>query len=141
MFEKLVSFFHIDRVFSFLVAYRWASLLPALLILNTEGGSEQILPPLLVFGIAFLVNLTILLVNRPLNKLVVAHPVFLGVDLIFSAGILAVSGGANSPYYLYALSPLLAGAFFFRMRGALTTSLVIISGRKLCIPKLNWSYR
>ena len=122
MLPKLVSFFHIGRVFSFLVAYRWASLLPALLILKTKGGSEQILPPLLVFGIAFLVNLTILLVNRPLNKLVVAHPAFLGVDLIFSAGILAVSGGANSPYYLYALSPLLAGAFFFQMRGALTAS-------------------
>ncbi|MGD8402584.1 MAG: sensor histidine kinase [Anaerolineales bacterium] len=122
MFAKLVSFFHIRRVFSFLVAFRWASLLPALLILNTQGAFKQILPPLLVFGIAFLVNLTIILLNRPLNKLVEAHPALLGVDLIFSAGLLGVSGGGNSPYYLYALSPLLAGAFFFQMRGALIVS-------------------
>jgi len=75
-----------------------------------------------VFVIAFLTNLTILFVNRQLNRLVVAHPTLLGVDLVFSAGILAFSGGANSPYYLYALSPLLAGAFFFQMRGAVTVA-------------------
>jgi len=122
MQAKLVSFFHIGRAFSFLLAYRWASLLPVLLTLNFEGRSEQILPPIQVFGIAFVVNLTILLVNRQLNKLVIAHPALLGIDLFFSAGILTISGGANSPYYLYALSPLLAGAFFFQMRGALAVS-------------------
>ena len=122
MFGNPKSLFRENRIFVFLAIYRWASLLPALLILNTAGRSEQTLPPLLVFGIAFLANLTIFLVNRPLNKLVIAHPVFLGIDIIFSAGILAVSGGANSPYYLYALSPLLAGAFFFQMRGALIVS-------------------
>jgi signal transduction histidine kinase len=37
--------------------------------------------------------------------------------------MLAISGGSHSPYYLYALSPLLAGAFFFQMRGAIAASL------------------
>lgn len=46
----------------------------------------------------------------------------MGIDLLFCAFILAVSGGSRSPYYLYALSPLLAGAFFFQMRGALTAA-------------------
>jgi signal transduction histidine kinase len=36
--------------------------------------------------------------------------------------LLAASGGSRSPYYLYALSPLLAGAFFFQLRGALLIS-------------------
>ena len=123
MLEKLVAFFHPSRIFSFLVAYRWASLLPTLLTLNLERQPGQFLSPLLVFAIAFLVNLVIFLTNRQLNKLVADHPALLGLDLLFSAGILAVSGGLNSPYYLYALSPLLAGAFFFQMRGALTVSL------------------
>lgn len=52
------------------------------------------------------------------------HPALIGVDLIFSAGMLAISGSSHSPYYLYALSPLLAGAFFFQMRGALILSLI-----------------
>ncbi len=123
MLAKLASFFHPRRVFSFLVAYRWASLLPALLTLGVERQSGQPLSQILVFGIAFAVNLLIVLANRQLNKLVLDHPLLLGIDLVFSAGILAVSGGANSPFYLYALSPLLAGAFFFQMRGALTASI------------------
>jgi signal transduction histidine kinase len=122
MFKKLQPIHREDRIFVFLVVYRWATLLPALLILNFGERTEQILPPIQVFGIAFLANLAIFLVNRQLNKLVIAQPALLGIDIIFSAGILVVSGGANSPYYLYALSPLLVGAFFFQMRGALIVS-------------------
>lgn len=48
----------------------------------------------------------------------------MSIDLLFSAFILAVSGGSHSPYYLYALSPLLAGAFFFQALGALLVSLI-----------------
>jgi signal transduction histidine kinase len=84
--------------------------------------SLDMFPPILVFGITLLANLFISLANRRLNKMVVDYPAFLGVDLVFSAGILAITGGIYSPYYLYALSPLLAGAFFFQMRGALTVS-------------------
>jgi signal transduction histidine kinase len=124
MLEKLVAFFHPSRVFSFLVAYRWASLLPTLLTLSLERQPDQFLSPVFVFAVAFLANLVILLTNRQLNKLVAEHAALLGIDLLFSAGILAASGGANSLYYLYALSPLLAGAFFFQMRGALAASIV-----------------
>jgi hypothetical protein len=60
--------------------------------------------------------------NRPLNKFVTEYPFAIGVDLFFCAALLAISGGYHSPYYLYALSPLLAGAFFFQLRGALASS-------------------
>ena len=126
MFAKLVTIFHIDRPFSFLTAYRWASLLPALLILRIGSSPAQLLSPILVFSIAFLANLFIFLANRQLNKLVTDRPALLGIDLVFSAGLLAVSGGTHSPYFLYALSPLLAGAFFFQLRGALTMSVVFM---------------
>lgn len=121
---KLITFIHPNRVFSFLVAFRWASLIPALLTLSTEYQLHQLLPPVLVLGIALLANLIISLANRQLNQLVINHPTLISIDLLLSAGILVLSGGSHSPYYLYALSPLLAGAFFFQMRGALTTSLV-----------------
>ncbi|HRQ21894.1 MAG TPA: histidine kinase, partial [Anaerolineales bacterium] len=80
--------------------------------------------PFIVLAMALLANLIISILNRPLNKAVTEYPVLLGMDLVFSAFILAVSGGLQSPYYLYALSPLLAGAFFFQMRGALIVSAV-----------------
>jgi len=124
MIKKLQAIFQGNGVFTFLVIFRWASLLPALLTLNVENQPQQLLPPVLVLGIALCANLIISLANHQLNKLVIDHPTFLGVDLIFSAGILAISGGAVSPYYLYALSPLLAGAFFFQMRGALSVSVL-----------------
>jgi hypothetical protein len=126
MFTKLVTFIRPDRVFPFLVAFRWASLIPALviLIMSVKNQPEQILYPLLVFGIALLANLFISVASRQLNRLVIDHPALLAIDLIFSAGILAITGGSHSPYYLYALSPLLAGAFFFQMRGAVVASML-----------------
>ncbi len=124
MFARLVTFFHPNRALPFLVAYRWASLLPALLTLNADGQSGQSISPILVFAVAFVVNLFIYLTNHRLNKLVIDHPSLLSMDLLFTASMLAVSGGSHSPYYLYALSPLLAGAFFFQLRGALIVSAI-----------------
>jgi signal transduction histidine kinase len=122
MIAKLAALPRSSRVFSFLVAFRWAALIPGLLTLVIANPPKQLLNPILVFGIALLANLFISLTNRSLNQLVLDHPILISIDLLFSAGLLAVSGGTHSPYYLYALSPLLAGAFFFQMRGALSVS-------------------
>ena len=123
MRQKLLSLFQSNRVFAFLVIFRWASLLPAVLTVITGHWSSVLFHPALVLAIAILINLVISLTNRQLNELVIKYPAFLGVDLLFTASILAISGGSHSPYYFYALSPLLAGAFFFQMRGALAASL------------------
>lgn len=122
MLKKITSLFQDNRVFAFLVVFRWASLLPALLTLSSS--KFQIIPPLLVFLIAVFANGVVSIFNRRLNKLVEQSPFLLSIDLFFSAGLLAVSGGSHSPYYLYALSPLLAGAFFFQLRGALAVSAI-----------------
>jgi signal transduction histidine kinase len=125
MLAKLVTFFHPSRVFSFLVAFRWAALIPAfIIVLGTKNQSEHLLSPVLVFSAALFANLFVSLLNRQLNQLVLNHPMLIGVDLLFSAVLLGISGGSHSPYYLYALSPLLAGAFFFQIRGVLAVSLV-----------------
>lgn len=122
MFAKLVTFIHPRRIFAFLVAFRWAALMPGLLIMEVADQPRTLIPPIVIFSVALLVNVLVSLANRQLNQLVMEHPSLLGVDLLFSAAILAASGGSRSPYYLYALSPLLAGAFFFQVRGALSVS-------------------
>jgi len=124
MRQKLQLIFRSNRIFAFLVIFRWASLLPAVLTIITRHQSSGLFPPFLVLGITVLINLVISFTTRQLNELVVKHPAFLCVDLLFTASILVISGGSHSPYYLYALSPLLAGAFFFQIRGALAASLV-----------------
>ncbi len=124
MRKILQSIFQTNRVFAFLVFFRWTTLLPAILGLAFQDQPGQLVSPVLWVVVALLANIIISLTNRQLNRLVVEHPAFLIVDLIFTAGILTVTGGHDSPYYLYALSPLLAGAFFFQLRGALITSLM-----------------
>jgi signal transduction histidine kinase len=121
MMKRVEQFFQVDRVFMFLVFFRWAALLPVIFTVQRTRG---ILSPYLVLALALSANIFVSVFNRRLNGLVAAHPPVLGIDLLFSAGLLATSGGSNSPYYLYALSPLLAGAFFFQVRGALFSSLL-----------------
>ncbi|HLA87956.1 MAG TPA: sensor histidine kinase [Anaerolineales bacterium] len=123
MIRSIRSIFRANRIFLFLVIFRWASLIPALLTLNYDNG-QRLLSPLIVLGIAFFANAIVSIFNQRLNQLVVEHPYVMGIDLLFFAFMLAVSGGSHSPYYLYALSPLLAGAFFFQIRGALLASLI-----------------
>ena len=122
MLSKLDSFFRADRALVFLVTFRWAALLPALWVV-IAGEPQRTAWSIWIFAAATLVNLGITLVNRRLNEMVARFPALLGLDLLFVGGILALSGGAYSPYYLYALSPLLAGAFLFQVRGALGVSL------------------
>ena len=119
MFNRVESLFRSNRVFVFLIIYRWASLLPALF---TFGVGDAFLTALPTLILALAANTIISIYNHKLNKAVLERPAFLGIDILFSAILLAMSGGAGSPYYLYALSPLLAGAFFFQVRGALLAS-------------------
>lgn len=121
MIKRVESIFQKNRVFIFLVIFRWISLAPVLITLNEP---HTLLSPLMVLALALLVNSIVSIFNRQLNKIVIEHPIFLSADLFFSGFILTVSGGSHSPYYLYILSPLLAGAFFFQVRGALAMSLV-----------------
>ena len=123
MLRSIKSIFRTNRIFLFLVIFRWASLTPAWLTLNYENG-QSILSPLVVLSIAIFTNTIVSIFNHRLNQLVVDRPYVMSFDLLFSAFILAVSGGSHSPYYLYALSPLLAGAFFFQARGAFLVSLI-----------------
>jgi signal transduction histidine kinase len=57
-----------------------------------------------------------------LNALLRRNSWLLLADLLFCASLFALTGGWSTPYYLYAFSPLLAAAFFSRLRGALLTA-------------------
>jgi len=121
MLKNIESLFRTNRVFVFLIIYRWASIIPALFVLTP--ARETLAPPLVSLTIVLTANACVSIFNRRLNQVVVKYPALLGVDILFSAVLLAISGGTHSPYYLSALSPLLAGAFFFQVRGALFSSL------------------
>lgn len=109
-----------NNVFLFLLGYSWLSLLPPALALalSPSGG----LAPLGVFAAAVTHNILLSAFYPRLNRLVLRQPVSFGVDIVLASVFIAFTGGTHSPYYLFALGPILAAAFFFQMRGGLVAA-------------------
>ena len=115
------------RVFSLLVIYRWISLIPPLVLWVLMLSSDQSqATQLSALAIALTLNILISLFHDSLNQILLERPWLLLVDLLLIAGLIVISGGWRTPYYLYALSPLLAAAFFFRSKGALAAGLTFV---------------
>ncbi len=111
------------RIFTFLILYRWLSLIPPLLtLLLTDQKTLSFLILLIAAGM----NALISLFHKQLNRSLQFRPWLLAVDLALVAVLIAFSGGGRSPYYLYALSPLLAAAYFFQIRGALLATTLFL---------------
>ncbi len=64
--------------------------------------------------------------SQELNHAFQKRPFLLLIDLILAALLMALTGGWRSPYYLYALNPLLAAAFFFRLKGAILATTIFL---------------
>jgi signal transduction histidine kinase len=109
-----------QHIFNLLVLFRWLSLIPPLaaIFFSTGQEGEQTRMIAALLG-AVLINVVISFFTSPLNHALKSRPWVLGLDLLLAAGLMALTGGWRSPYYLYVLSPLLVAAFFFQVRGAL----------------------
>lgn len=105
--------------FRLLVIFRWVSLLPAVFLIGSAAADSWRASPALLLTAAAAVNLFVTLAARRLNRLLLAHPWVLLLDLAFSFGLAWASGGGDGPFYLYSLSPLVAAAFFFQLPGGL----------------------
>lgn len=107
------------RLAFFLLAFRWVSLLIAMLLIPaTVDVFVPGISPTILLIIAASITLLITIFHQPLNRIIFEDPFFLGVDIFSVAIFLTLSGVTQSPYALYALSPLLSAAFFYQMRGA-----------------------
>lgn len=114
-----------ETTFRFMVFYRWLALGAALLLTIFIPNFRMIISPLVIVTITIIYTLILTLASRPINHWLRRYPLLLGLDLGFVGGLLALTGGWHSPYYLYALSPILAAAFFFLLRGALISATVM----------------
>jgi signal transduction histidine kinase len=135
--------FNTRQVFRLLVAYRWLSLIPPALVLLTGWGNGA--PWLL--GITLLaaasVNLLLTSLSIQFNTWLRRWPGLLMIDLLFTSSLVALTGGWNSPYYLYTFSPLLGAALFFQLRGALLAvagmaGLFVLAGLSQTGATFNW---
>jgi signal transduction histidine kinase len=104
----------------FWLAYRWLSLLPVCAgMVAVATGSTEFSPASLFLLIALGTTLLITIFSRTFSFTPLETACFLLIDLAGGAGLLAFSGNVTSPYFWYALSPLLASALLFQWRGAL----------------------
>jgi signal transduction histidine kinase len=106
-----------ENVFLFLLGVRWLSLLPPALMLLLHPAAHS--PAPLVFTVALLNNLLLTVFHPQLNRLVLRAPMILVLDMMLAATFISLVGGINSPYELYGMTPILAAAFFFQIRGGL----------------------
>jgi signal transduction histidine kinase len=106
----------VTSIFRLLVIYRWLSLIPVGLAVGLDSQRLHWVVPV---ALAVVINGLITLFPARLNALLQKYPHLLWIDLGLCAILFVQSGGWNTPFYLYAFSPLLAAAFFFRLRGAL----------------------
>ncbi|MDX1413510.1 MAG: histidine kinase [Candidatus Promineifilaceae bacterium] len=109
-----------QQIYNLLLLFRWLTLIPPLLLL-VVGRDQAVLPLryLVAFVTAFLICLAVSLGALHLNRSLIKHPWLLALDLLLVTGLIAITGGWRSPYFLFALTPMLAAAFFFQLRGAL----------------------
>lgn len=132
------------QLFRLLVLYRWLSLIPALIALFSSTPATPAFGVgrhWLAVGMAILANALITRLSRQLNRLLRTYPWLLALDLLLASALIALSGGWRSPYYLYALSPLLVAAFFFRLRGAVVATslfLPLYVGASLAAGQADW---
>ncbi|MCP4363183.1 MAG: sensor histidine kinase [Chloroflexi bacterium] len=115
-----------NRVFRLLILYRWLSLLPAVVFVflsyyRGDGEGRYVWVLLTAVTLNIIISTFFSQLNRALKK----QPPLLFIEFILVALFIALSGGWQSPYYLYALNPLLAAAFFFQLRGAIIAVTVL----------------
>lgn len=104
------------RIFTFLLFYRWLSLIIPLAAWLWAPESSLLLALLA----AAAVNGVISFFSRQLNHILRRHTWLLAADLALMAGLTTFTGGWRTPFYLYSLNPFLIAAFFFGLRGAVT---------------------
>lgn len=70
-------------------------------------------------------NLAAFFYTGKLIELVERHPLWLGVDLVFSVGILCIGGGWRSSYFEYTLTTIIVFTILQHRRGAFVSSTVL----------------
>ncbi|MCG3207506.1 MAG: hypothetical protein FOGNACKC_01106 [Anaerolineae bacterium] len=110
--------------FRLLVGYRWISLLLPLIWLFSPRQPAAAAIEWAALVIAASLTLYLTVTTATTNRLLLRFPALLGLDLLVSLLLVGFTGLERSPYYLYSLAPILAAAFFFRVRGGVLAATV-----------------
>lgn len=103
------------KITSFLCWYRIVTLV-LVVVLTFSGLTVVALVPL---AVAILYNAFIMRFRAKIMPLLTSNPYLLAIDIAVSGYLLFSTNGYESPYYIYAFSTMMIGAFICAYRGAI----------------------
>lgn len=106
---------------SFIIGTRWIGVFgTALLLFMQQRPVTFWWVCLVVVGVSTAYSIAI----QPLTRLCMRHPLVMGIDIVFGAGLVAATGGWNSPFYPVFLATFLLPAIVRGLRGGLVAGIV-----------------
>lgn len=123
MFDKLFSVADEARGAGFHIFYRWANIIyiAILVIMGVRfpASTSRIITALIIAAVyTFLLTVFFSRVNRLLIK----YPFLLVFDIAYCAFLTGFTNGWRSPFWLHLMSPVLLGAFWFKLKGAVLSA-------------------
>ncbi|MBI4743727.1 MAG: GAF domain-containing protein [Actinobacteria bacterium] len=117
----------IDAIPVFLRFYRWLTLLLAFLsILFIKNKDVYLINPYLLFSLVFIYTALLDFFHRFLHEYARSHPLILSIDVFVCTGLIIISSYFNgswaSGYFLYSITPVMLGAYLFKIKGWLITA-------------------
>ncbi|MFM2309157.1 MAG: hypothetical protein RLY87_1278, partial [Chloroflexota bacterium] len=106
---------------SFIIGTRWIGVFgTALLLFMQQRPVTFWWVCLVVVGVSTACSIAI----QPLTRLCMRHPLVMGIDIVFGAGLVAATGGWTSPFYPVFLATFLLPAIVRGLRGGLVAGIV-----------------
>jgi signal transduction histidine kinase len=107
----------------FAVSLRWVFLL-GLVISLSLGGNLLVLPNILLLGLACW-NIVLTLLTGLNRRLAFHRQIGIGVDLAFATAYFVLAGGYTNPAFWIVFLPLITGALYFEIIGALISAILM----------------
>jgi signal transduction histidine kinase len=107
----------------FAVSLRWVFLL-GLVISLSLGGNLLALPNILLLGLACW-NIVLTLLTGLNRRLAFHRQIGIGVDLAFATAYFVLAGGYTNPAFWIVFLPLMTGALYFEIIGALISAVLM----------------
>ena len=104
-----------------IIIARWAGIFTAALLLYTQ---QRPVAFWWVWLVAASLTVVVTLAIQPITRVVLRHPLLIGVDIVSIAGMVVLTGGWTSPFVPMLAAVIMLPAMLYGMRGAVSAGLL-----------------
>jgi hypothetical protein len=103
-----------------IIIARWAGIIGAALLLFTQ---QRPVAFWWVWLVAAAVTVVVMVAIQPITRVVLRHPLLVGIDIVFVAGMIVLTGGWTSPFVPVLCAVMMLPALLYGIRGAVLAGL------------------